>query len=154
MENYVKQMLQWKEMLSFLERDYSQYSWSIRSLDCRLRYFEIYYRDENVSVEDVRAAVSKELEGPGKLLGYRAMQKKIRQEHDLNVPRDLVHAMMYELDADGLDARGLQAKRKKPKGHFDGGFKTVHIHWLFTDALTQQAGNCYGFVCGSLTLTL
>lgn len=30
-------------------------------------------------------AVQTELSGPGKLLGYRAMQKKIRIEHGLNV---------------------------------------------------------------------
>jgi hypothetical protein len=96
-EKYVKQMLKRSEMLSFLERDYFQYSWGIRSLDRRLRYFDMYYRDDNVSVDQVMEAVEKELDGPGKLLGYRAMQKKIRQEHNLNVPRDLVHAVMYDL---------------------------------------------------------
>ena len=33
-------------------------------------------------LEDVMDAVKKELEGSGKLLGYRAMHKKIRQEHN------------------------------------------------------------------------
>ena len=106
-----------KEMLNFLERDYPYYSWSLRSLDRQLRYFDIHYKDESVSVEEVRDAVAK-LQGPGKLLGYRAMQKKIRQEHDLNVPRDLVHAVMYDIDPAGLEGRRLLAKRKKPKGHF------------------------------------
>ena len=67
MENYVKQMLQRKEMVNFLERDYPDYSWSLCSLDRRLRYFDIYYKDESVSVEEVRDAVAKELQGPGKL---------------------------------------------------------------------------------------
>ena len=57
-----------------------------------------------MSVEEVRDAVQKELDGPGKLLGYRAMYQKVRQEHNLNVPHDLVHALMYELDANGLAA--------------------------------------------------
>ena len=118
MEKYVEQMLKRVEMLSFMKRDYAQYTWSIRSLDRRLRYFDIYYRDESVSVDQVKEAVEKELAGPGKLLGYRAMQRKIRQEHHMNVPRDLVHAVMYDLDPEGLEARGLKAKRKKPKGHF------------------------------------
>jgi len=48
-------------------------------------------------VKDVKQAVAEELDGPGKLLGYRAMQKKIRQQYDLNVPRELVHAVMYDL---------------------------------------------------------
>ena len=51
----------------------------------------------------MREAVANELEGPGKLLGYRAMQKKIRQVHDLNVPRDHMHAVMYDVDPEVLE---------------------------------------------------
>ena len=43
------------------------YTWSMSTLARRLKYFYIYYIDSNVG------AVKKELEGPGKLLGYRAM---------------------------------------------------------------------------------
>ena len=42
----------------------------MRTLDRRLRHFEIYYHDRTVSVEQVQEAVCEELEGPGKLLGY------------------------------------------------------------------------------------
>ena len=66
----------------------------------------------------MRQAVAEELDGPGKLLGYRAMQKKIRNEYELNVPRDLIHAVMYDLDPEGLEVRGVAAKTRKPKGHF------------------------------------
>ena len=59
--------------------------------------------DRNVTVHEVEAAVKKELEGPGKLLGYRALHEKIRQVYDLNVPRDLVYAVMYNVDADALE---------------------------------------------------
>ena len=62
--------------------------------------------------------MAEELDGPGKLLGYRAMQKKIRQRYELNVPRDLVHAVIYDLDSESLEARGVGAKGRKPKGHF------------------------------------
>jgi hypothetical protein len=105
-------------MLDFLRKDFLQYAWSIPTLDRRLQYFDIRYVDSNVTVDDVRDAVSKELSGHGKLLGYRAMHKKIRQEHELNIPRDPVHAVMYDLDPDGLQARAVGAKRKKPKGCF------------------------------------
>ena len=118
LRKYVKQMLTREEILSFVTRDYSEYAWSIRSLDRRLRHFGISYTDKDIGVDEVREAVKEELHGPGKLLGYRAMQKKLRQEHDLNVPRDLVHAVMYDLDPDGLEARKLDVKKKKPKGHF------------------------------------
>ena len=84
---YVRQGLKRDEITSFLNSDYSCYKWSIRTLDRCLRYFDIYYNDAETPVEAVREAVQKELNGPGKLLRYRAMHKKIRQEYNLFVPR-------------------------------------------------------------------
>lgn len=55
---------------------------SIHLHDCRLRHFEIYYNDWDTSVEDVRKSVADEFDGPGKPLGYWAMQKKIRQKYE------------------------------------------------------------------------
>ena len=55
-----------------------------------------------MSVDKVKEAVKKELDGPGKLLGYRAMYHKVRQDHELKVPPDLVHTAMYDLDPKGL----------------------------------------------------
>ena len=79
MERYVRQGYKREEPLDFLRQDFPMYAWSICSLDRRLRCFEIYYNNPEVSVEEVKDAVKKELEGPGKLLGYRAMHKKVRQ---------------------------------------------------------------------------
>lgn len=39
---YVRQGLKRDEIINFLNRDYSCYKWSIRTLDRRLRYFDIY----------------------------------------------------------------------------------------------------------------
>ena len=74
---YIKQGLQREEILDFLTRDFTQYARGLRSLDRRLRYFDIYYHDKKVSVDRVKEAVKKELDGPGKLLGYRAMYHKV-----------------------------------------------------------------------------
>ena len=111
-----------------MERDFSQYPWSIRSLDRRLRLFDVYYNDDTVKVEDVIAAVGTELSGPGKLLGYRAMHKKIRQEYDINATREQVYLTMQELDPDGLQARGgIGAKKQRKKGNFTSkGSNWVH----------------------------
>ena len=63
--------------------------------------------------------MDEELKGPGKLLGYRALHKKIRLEHGLNVTRDQVYDVMSELDPQGLEARGnVGAKRQRKKGNF------------------------------------
>lgn len=42
------------------------YAWGIRSLvDRRLRYFEIYCNNSEVSGEEIKDKVKKKLEGPG-----------------------------------------------------------------------------------------
>ena len=117
LRKYVCENLKRAEILSFVRRDYSQYQWSLRSLDRRLRHSNIQYIDRNVDLEQVRAAVQEELDGPGKLLGYRTMHQKMCQVHHLNVPRHLVHNVMYDLDPDGLEARAL-GKNTRVKGHF------------------------------------
>jgi len=83
---YVRQGLQRGEMLDFLTRDFPEYAWSMRTLDRRLRHFEIYFNDAGISVDDVKKAVETELKGPGKLLGYRAMHKKISNAHKILLP--------------------------------------------------------------------
>ena len=75
LKKYVKEDLRRTEILDFMKPDFSQYAWSLSSLDRRMRYFDIHYTDNNVTVEQIRDAVKKEVDGPGKLLGYRAMQK-------------------------------------------------------------------------------
>jgi hypothetical protein len=62
--------------------------------------------------------VETELNGPGKLLGYRAMHKKIRQEHGLNITRDQVYNVMNECDPEGLEARSVGGKKKRKTLHF------------------------------------
>ena len=42
-----------------------------------MRYFDIYYTGKDVTIELVIDAVEKEVSGPGKLLGYRAMHEKL-----------------------------------------------------------------------------
>ena len=118
LERYIRQGLQRKEILNFVGRDYVEYTWSLRTLDRRLRHFGIYQTDANVTVEDVRNAVQIELDGPGRNLGYRAMQNKIRQVHQLNVPRHKVHNVMYDLDPQGLENRAIAKKAKRVKGKF------------------------------------
>jgi hypothetical protein len=53
LKEYVRVQYQSTEIISFVSRDYPQYTWSLRSLD-RLRHFEIFYMDYNVEVADVQ----------------------------------------------------------------------------------------------------
>ena len=40
-----------QEILSYIKRDFSQYSWSLIKLNGRLRFFNIYRHDKNVTVD-------------------------------------------------------------------------------------------------------
>ncbi len=122
---YVNQGTQRSEILDFMKRDFNQYSWSLRTLCRRLKYFGISYTNSAVTLTQIREAVKKELDGPGKQLGYRAMHQKVRQEHKLNVPRDVVYAAMTELDKAGLEGRVPGLKQQK-KGHFT----TKGVDWV------------------------
>ena len=123
---HVRQCMQRIDILDYLRRDFNQYAWSMRSLERRLTYFGIKYTDAATTVGAVQQAVQEELQGPGKLLGYRAMHQKIRQIHKLNVPRDLVYDIMSHLDSAGLQERAV-GKNQKAKGHFIiGGVNQVH----------------------------
>ncbi len=79
-----------EEMLDFLSEKYPMYAWSLGTLAHRLNHFNIRYVERNTTPEEVEEAVRAKLNGPGKLLGYRALHKKIREVHELKVPRDVV----------------------------------------------------------------
>ena len=126
--NLVRQGLMRKEILDFMTRDYPIYRWSLRSLDRRLRFFDIYYNHRDTTIDEVKEAVRKELDGPGKLLGYRSMHKKIRQEYGLMATRDAVYTVMQDLDPSGLEKRGGVglSKRKRKSNYVSKGPNWVH----------------------------
>ena len=127
LEQYVRQNLKRSEILDFVKRDFPEYAWSIATLDRRLRQFGIRYIDYTTSIGAVSEAVQQELNGPGKLLGYIALNQKLRTEHDIKVPRHLVHTVLADLDPEGLGARRLQNKGKKPK---------IFVQWTLMGCVT------------------
>ena len=70
---YVRQGLKRNEIIDFLNHDFPNYN------------------NGETSIDAVRETVKKEISGLGKMLGYRALHKKIRQEHNLFVTRDAVY---------------------------------------------------------------
>ena len=73
------------EVLDFLKRDYPEYAWSLPTFDIRMRYIDIKYINYETTVDEVVAASNTENDGPGQLLGYRALHKKLREQHGLVV---------------------------------------------------------------------
>ena len=96
-----------------MKRDFSQYAQSLITLNRKLRFFNIYCHDKNVTADEVTEAIKKECKGPGQLLGYRAMCQKIRQVHGLNVTRDHAYAAMTYVDPEGLEKSPYSTKRKR-----------------------------------------
>jgi len=113
---YVKQNLRRREILDFVRRDFPEYAWSLGTLSRRLAFFGIQYIKYDTDIAEVETAVREEIEGPGQLLGYRAMHKKLREQHNLAVPRDLVHDVMGLVDPEGLQRRGDVGKKKRRRG--------------------------------------
>ena len=86
----------------------------MRTLDRRLNHFNIRYVDRDVPLDVAREAVRKELNGPGAMLGYRAITQKMRQKYELKVPRALVHNLMFELEIQmGLQEELPGAKKRE-----------------------------------------
>ena len=93
LENFIRCMvarnLRRAEILDFLQRDFPQYAWSLGTLSRRMKHFGIKFIDYNRTVDEVREAFQAEKKGPGQLLGYRTMQKRIREQHGLMFPEVL-----------------------------------------------------------------
>ena len=71
-----------------------------------MKYFGIKFIDYDTDLGSIEQAVRQEVDGPGRLLGYRALHKKLREVHGLMVLRNMVYTMMEEVDPSGLEERG------------------------------------------------
>ncbi|KAK3754907.1 hypothetical protein QZH41_012651 [Actinostola sp. cb2023] len=113
---YVMQNLSRREIVDFLKRDFPQYAWSLGTLSRRLAHFDIKYVRYDIDLKEVENAVREETEGPGQLLGYRALQRKLREQHNLAVPRALAHDVMGIVDPEGLERRGNVGQKRRRRG--------------------------------------
>ena len=116
LNGYVFQNLSRKEILDLVRCNYPQHAWSLGTLSRRMAFLDIRYIRYDTDIDVVTDAVSKELEGPGQLLEYRAAHKKVREQHNLAVPRNLVYDMMGVVDPEGLERRGNIGKKKRRRG--------------------------------------
>ena len=115
---YVQQNLRRNEILDFVCRDFPIYKWSISTLARRLDHFGIKYIDRTLGTEPVVVAVKKEVAGPGRLLGCRALNQKLRTEYDIKVPRHLVLSVLHDVDPEGIKEKALKFKARKKKKPF------------------------------------
>ncbi len=69
------------------------------------------------------------------------MHRKIREQHNLAVPRDLVYDMMTLFDPEGLERRGNVGKRKRQRtyGH-------IHLLWYLNNIYQYISQNSYKYI--------
>ena len=112
---FVSQNLKQAEILDFMQQKFPQYHWSIATLDRHLRYFAIHSINYNIPLAEVCDGVKKELDGLGRLLGYRAMNHKFKTEYNVQVPRHLVHNVIAELDPERIGSQKPLEKEEETK---------------------------------------
>ena len=76
----------------------------------------IKYVRYEINIEEFKKAVREEMEGPGQYLGYRAMQSKLREQHKLAIPRNLVYDVMSLVDPESLKKGGNVGLKKRRRG--------------------------------------
>ena len=134
LRKHVSRNLRQSEIVDLMRVKFPMYSWSLRTLSRRLHHFGITFTDYSVDVDEIKEVVEKEMKGPGKLLGYRSLHKKVREVHGLNVPRNLVYNVMMDVNPEGLEERGGVGMTKRPKrtGSFTSNVsKTIFVATLF-----------------------
>jgi hypothetical protein len=151
---YVAQNLRQTEIVDFLKVKYPMYAWSVRTLSRRMHHFDIKYIEYDTNIDDVTHAVEKEMNGPGRLLGYRALHKKIREVHTLNVPRNVVYDVMTDVNPQGLQDRGGvgQPKRQRRKGAFTSTVSIKNVSYFVT--LEHYINICDGFLIQGADFTM
>ena len=66
---YLSQNLKRVEMLDHMKRDFGDYNWSLRALARRLKELSVTSVIYETIVDNIKEAVEKKINGPGKLLG-------------------------------------------------------------------------------------
>lgn len=103
-------------------------SLSLRQLKRILARLQLRRRKNYTDLNDVLGAIQDELNGSGRLLGYRAVWQKLKTERNMAVNKETVRHAMRLLDPEGVEARRRhRLKRREYKGrgpnflwHIDG----------------------------------
>lgn len=101
---------------------------SVRTLKRRLRSLGLRRKDQVIDEQYLREVIREEMEGAGRLSGYRNVWHALRLRHSINVSRHVVARIIKEIDPEGVEsrkARRLHRRRYTSDGpnacwHIDG----------------------------------
>lgn len=126
-EQYFDLGLNYVEIISFLLITHG-ITLSLRQLKRILRRKGLTKRKNHSDPAEVVAAIERELQGSGSLIGYRLMHQRLTTDYGLVVDRETVRNILKTLDPDGVERRSkhrLKRRKYKSKGpnyiwHIDG----------------------------------
>lgn len=100
-ENYFFDGFQYRSILRFLS-EYHNIDISYRTLKRRLRQYGLARRRRSPSLLTVWNLIHAELQGPGRLGGYRAMWRLLRRKHRVIIPQETVRLILRQIDPVGV----------------------------------------------------
>ena len=97
-----------RTILSFLEK-FHGVKISKRKLQDRLKSYRLLRKGSQHQGDDqlLRQLILQELDGPGRLLGYRALWRKLQLKYSIRTPRSTIQTLLRELDPEGLRLRQI-----------------------------------------------
>ncbi|XP_028409487.1 uncharacterized protein LOC114532100 [Dendronephthya gigantea] len=101
---YFNKQYKYQTILDCLEK-FHDIKISKRTLLNKLKEYGLGRRRYNANDDQVRECIQQELDGNGRLLGYRAMWRKLQSHHGIYVRRLTVQTILSELDPEGSRLR-------------------------------------------------
>ena len=115
---YFSRKYEYNTILDFLEQHHD-IKMSKRTLLNRLKEYDLTRGNCEIDEAVIRDHIRKELEGPGSLLGYRAMWRKLHLKYGIDVPRSVVEILLRQMDPEGTRLR--QAHKLKRRQYINPG---------------------------------
>jgi len=77
----------------------------VRTLKRKLSDLRLRRKGNNFEESEIELLIRREVEGPGRLAGYRNIWHALRLRHHVHVPRSLVARVMKKIDPDSVQER-------------------------------------------------
>ena len=93
---------------------YHGVSMTVRTLRRKLQKYNLKKKNVNTDEQELRTIIQQEIEGAGRLAGYRKIWHVLRIKHHIHAPRKVVADIVHDLDPEASRARkGNRLKRRK-----------------------------------------
>ena len=111
---YFSRNYDYRTILCFLEKFHGVKISKRKLQDC-LKSYRLSRRGSQHQVDDqlLRQLILQELDGPGRLLGYQALWRKLQLKYSIRTPQSTVQALLRELDPEGSRLRQIHHLKRR-----------------------------------------